>query len=151
MRGSISSYCSHCCRYQGILGSFVGLGNTIGPFLAAGFIQTATWRALFWFICPLAVVAGVLVGFVLPPSIVHGDLKTKIKVIDYLGILLSSSAVMLLLIPISGGGTYFQWNSPVCAPSFFSCNNYRDMQISYPHSESDLKKSSSRYSLNSLK
>lgn len=100
-------------RYQGILGSCVGLGNAIGPFLAAAFIQTATWRALFWCICPLAVLAGVLVAFTLPPSKVHGDLKTKLKVIDYYGVILSSSAVMLLLIPISGGGIYFEWNSPM--------------------------------------
>jgi MFS family permease len=100
-------------RYQGILGSCVGLGNTIGPFLAAAFIHTATWRALFWCICPLAVLAGVLVAFTLPPSKVHGDLKTKLKVIDYYGVVLSSSAVMLLLIPISGGGTYFEWKSPM--------------------------------------
>ncbi|KAN0119895.1 MFS multidrug transporter-like protein [Hyaloscypha variabilis] len=100
-------------KYQGILGSCVGLGNTIGPFLAAAFIQKATWRALFWCICPLAVVAGVLVAFTLPPSKVHGDMKTKIRVIDYYGVVLSSSAVILLLIPISGGGTYFEWNSPM--------------------------------------
>lgn len=61
----------------------------------------------------MAVLAGGLVALTLPPSKVHGDLKTKIKVIDYYGVVLSSSAVMLLLIPISGGGTYFQWNSPM--------------------------------------
>jgi hypothetical protein len=61
----------------------------------------------------LAVLAGGLVAFTLPPSKVHGDLKTKVKVIDYYGVVLSSSAVMLLLIPISGGGTYFQWDSPM--------------------------------------
>jgi hypothetical protein len=59
----------------------------------------------------LAVLAGGLVALTLPSSKVHGDLKTKVKVIDYYGIVLSSSAVMLLLIPISGGGTYFQWDS----------------------------------------
>ena len=98
-------------KYQGILGSCVGLGNTIGLFLAAAFIQTSTWHALFWCICPLAMVAGGLVAFTLPPSRVHGDLKTKVKIIDYYGVILSSSAVMLLLIPISGGGTYFEWNN----------------------------------------
>jgi predicted MFS family arabinose efflux permease len=101
-------FTTHFSRYQGILGSCVGLGNTIGPFLAAAFIQTSTWRALFWCICPLAVLAGVLVAFTLPPSKVHGDLTTKIKAIDYYGVVLSSSAVLLLLIPVSGGGTYFE-------------------------------------------
>ncbi|KAE8453378.1 hypothetical protein EG329_010239 [Mollisiaceae sp. DMI_Dod_QoI] len=100
-------------KYQGILGSCVGLGNTIGPFLAAAFIETATWRALFWFICPMAVLAGVMVAFTLPPSKVHGELKAKIQAIDYYGVVFSSSALLLLLIPISGGGTYFLWNSPM--------------------------------------
>ena len=61
----------------------------------------------------MAILAGVLVALVLPPSVVHGDFEAKVKAIDYYGVVLSSSAVMLLLIPISGGGTYFQWDSPM--------------------------------------
>lgn len=52
-------------------------------------------------------------AFTLPPSKVHGDLKAKVRVIDYYGVIASSSAILLLLIPISGGGTYFEWNSPM--------------------------------------
>ncbi|KAH9219937.1 MFS multidrug transporter-like protein [Leptodontidium sp. 2 PMI_412] len=100
-------------KYQGILGACVGLGNVIGPFLAAAVVETATWRALFWCICPLAAVAGVLVFFTLPPSRVHGDMNAKVRAIDYWGIVFSSSAIMILLIPISGGGIYFNWNSPM--------------------------------------
>ncbi|KAH6713677.1 MFS multidrug transporter-like protein [Leptodontidium sp. MPI-SDFR-AT-0119] len=100
-------------KYQGILGACVGLGNAIGPFLAAAVVETATWRALFWCICPLAAVAGVLVFFTLPPSRVHGDMNAKVRAIDYWGIVFSSSAIMILLIPISGGGIYFNWNSPM--------------------------------------
>ena len=100
-------------RYQGILGSCVGLGNTIGPFLAAAFVETSTWRGLFWCICPLAVISGTVVALTLPPSKVHGELKDKIRMIDYYGIATSSVAILLLLIPISGGGTYFEWDSPM--------------------------------------
>jgi predicted MFS family arabinose efflux permease len=98
-------------KYQGILGSCVGLGNTIGPFLAAAFVEKSTWRGLFWCLCPLAVVAGTIVAFTLPASKIHGDFRTKLRVIDYYGVALSSAATMLLLIPISGGGTYFDWGS----------------------------------------
>lgn len=100
-------------RYQGILGSCVGLGNTIGPFLAAAFVENSTWRGLFWCICPLAVLSGAAVAFTLPASRVHGELKDKIRVVDYYGIATSSGAILLLLIPISGGGTYFEWSSPM--------------------------------------
>src|SRR4051812_8737161 len=98
-------------RYQGILGACVGLGNSIGPFLAAAFVQHSTWRGLFWCICPLAMLAGGMVAITLPPSRVHGDLRAKAQAIDYYGVAFSSSAILLLLIPISGGGTYFEWSS----------------------------------------
>ncbi len=68
-------------------------------------------RALFWCLAPLAAVSGVLVSFTLPPSKVHGDMAAKIKAIDYYGVAFSSSAILLLLIPISGGGIYFKWSS----------------------------------------
>lgn len=100
-------------KYQGILGSCIGLGNTIGPFLAAAFVEKSTWRGLFWLICPMAVLAGGMVALTLPASIMHGDMRTKVKAIDYYGVVSSSAAILLLLIPISGGGVYFQWNSPM--------------------------------------
>lgn len=54
-----------------------------------------------------------MVALTLPPSKVHGNLQAKVRAIDYYGVLFSSSAILLLLIPISGGGTYFDWNSPM--------------------------------------
>jgi predicted MFS family arabinose efflux permease len=80
------SFSDYFIRYQGILGSCVGLGNPIGPFMAAGFIEKTTWRALFWCLSPLAVISGAVVAFTLPPSIVHGELKDKVRAIDYYGI-----------------------------------------------------------------
>ncbi|ESZ93315.1 hypothetical protein SBOR_6296 [Sclerotinia borealis F-4128] len=100
-------------KYQGILGSCIGLGNTIGPFLAAAFVQNSTWRGLFWCICPLVVLSGIMVAWTLPPSKVHGSTATKIRVIDYPGIFLVTAAILLILIPVSGGGTYFAWSSPM--------------------------------------
>lgn len=79
--------------------------------MAAGFVEHSTWRGLFWCICPLALLAGGIVALTLPPSKVQGDMRMKFRVIDYYGIVLSSSATLLLLIPISGGGTYFEWDS----------------------------------------
>ncbi|KAI0910310.1 major facilitator superfamily domain-containing protein [Ustulina deusta] len=99
--------------FQGIIGSCVGLGNIIGPFLAAAFITHANWRAFFWTTAPLATVAGIISFYMLPSMPPTLSFKENIKKIDYGGVLLSSIGIIFLLIPISGGGAYFSWTSPL--------------------------------------
>lgn len=59
-------------RYQGILGSCIGLGNTIGPFVSAAFMQRATWRGFFYLISPLMVVSCALSFSLLPSTMPKG-------------------------------------------------------------------------------
>ncbi|KAF9880058.1 hypothetical protein CkaCkLH20_02012 [Colletotrichum karsti] len=98
-------------KYQGIIGSMVGLGNVLGPFLAAAFVERATWRAFFYMLTPLGVAVGVIAYFFLPSNPPDEDFSSSVKKIDYAGSFTSSAGVILLLIPISGGGAYFPWNS----------------------------------------
>lgn len=102
-------------KYQGILGACVGAGNMAGPFIAAGFIHRSTWRGFFWLVSPLAALCGILCYLLLPTPANSPKIKFKAvsKQIDYFGILTGSAAIILLLIPISGGGTYFRWESPM--------------------------------------
>lgn len=102
-------------KYQGILGACVGVGNMIGPFMAAGFVQHSTWRGLFWLVSPLAAACCITCFFVLPKpqEAPKMDFKAVSKKIDYSGIITGSAGTILLLIPISGGGSYFQWDSPM--------------------------------------
>jgi MFS family permease len=102
-------------KYQGIIGSCVGLGNMVGPFVAAAFVQYSTWRGLFWLISPIAALCCIVCFFILPtpkdaPRMDFGDVSAKI---DYWGILTGSIAIILILIPVSGGGSYFAWGSPM--------------------------------------
>lgn len=118
-------------KYQGILGACVGLGNMVGPFIAAAFAQHSTWRGLFWLVSPLAALCSLVCYFVLPPSNQSSklDFRTVIKKIDSWGILFGSAAIVLILIPVSGGGSYFAWDSllvismlavgGICALAFF--------------------------------
>jgi MFS family permease len=100
-------------KYQGILGACVGTGNVIGPFIAAGFVQHSTWRGIFYLICPLSAISGVIAWFLLPSSMRRASIKESVKKIDYFGVITSSIAIIFLLIPISGGGLYFVWDSPM--------------------------------------
>lgn len=102
-------------KYQGLLGSCIGAGNMAGPFIAAAFVQRSTWRGLFWLLSPLAALCAVLSFLVIPtprnaPPI---RLNAIAKQIDFLGILTGSAGIILLLVPISGAGTYFAWSSPM--------------------------------------
>ncbi|KIW04006.1 hypothetical protein, variant [Verruconis gallopava] len=99
-------------KYQGILGSMVGVGNVAGPFLAAGFAEKE-WRGFFYFICPTAAVCGGVAWWFLPNSMPKGDFKENVKRIDWWGVVTSSVGLILVLIPVSGGGSYFEWKSPM--------------------------------------
>lgn len=100
-------------KFMGILGSCIGLGNAVGPFISSAFTERVTWRALFWLLCPLAVCSGLILYFLLPPQTIPPEpVRAKLAKIDYLGILFSSAGTILLLIPVSGIGTQFPSSSP---------------------------------------
>ncbi|KAJ5628554.1 C6 transcription factor [Penicillium lividum] len=98
-------------KYQGILGAALGIGNVIGPFIAAAFIMDSTWRGFFWLISPLAACSAVVGLFLIPNNAKKSNFWDNIKRIDWWGVLASSIGIIFLLIPISGGGSYFQWDS----------------------------------------
>lgn len=100
-------------KYQGILGACVGLGNMVGPFVGAAFVQHSTWRGLFWLVSPLAALCCIMCFFIIPTPKNAPRMKFKAvsAKIDYWGILAVSAAIILILIPVSGGGSYFAWNS----------------------------------------
>ncbi|KAI9372452.1 major facilitator superfamily domain-containing protein [Aspergillus egyptiacus] len=100
-------------KYQGILGASLGIANVVGPFIAAAFILRATWRGFFWMLAPLAACSIVVGYFLIPDSARKDSLRVNLKRIDYFGIISSSIGIIFLLIPISGGGSYFEWDSPM--------------------------------------
>jgi MFS family permease len=106
-------------KYQGILGSMVGLGNATGPLIAAGFALHLTWRGLFYLIAPLAMVSFAASWIWLPSTMPKQNLKETLAKIDVLGLLFGTAAVILLLIPISDGGhSGTPWDSPMIIAMF---------------------------------
>lgn len=81
--------------------------------MAAAVVDGWRWEGLFWIVCILAFSSGVIVLLVVPPSRVNGSTKEKLRAIDWLGLATSSAGLILLLIPITSGGTDFPWDSPL--------------------------------------
>ncbi|KAJ5151078.1 uncharacterized protein N7482_010330 [Penicillium canariense] len=100
-------------KYQGILGASLGLGNIIGPFIAAAFIMRSTWRGFFWLISPLAALSAVVGYFLIPNTAQTDSFRKNLRRIDWFGVLASSIGIIFILIPVSGGGSYFPWDSPM--------------------------------------
>lgn len=97
--------------YQGLLGGCIGLGNIIGPFVSAAFAQKATWRGFFFLIGPLAAVSAVVSFFLVPSAMPSRKRRETLHLIDYYGIATGSVAIVFFLVPISGAGSYFAWDS----------------------------------------
>lgn len=92
----------------------VGLGSTLGPFIAAGFTNHSSWRNTFYLLSPISVLAAVVLFFKLPPQAMpKEDLRVMAAKVDWVGIILSSGGTILLLIPVSGIGSHFQVDSPL--------------------------------------
>lgn len=100
-------------KYQGILGASLGMGNVVGPFISALFAEKSTWRGLFWLVSPLAAISAVIAWFLLPSTMSKSSIRGNVNKLDFGGVITSSLAIILLLIPISGGGSYFDWDSPM--------------------------------------
>ena len=98
-------------KWQGFLGAGIGGGNAVGPLLSAAFAIHQTWRAFFWFLAPCGAIAGVIGWVYLPSTMPKGNAKQQFNLIDWGGIVTATIAITLILIPLSGGGSYFEWSS----------------------------------------
>jgi MFS family permease len=97
----------------GIFGAVIALANGIGPFVGGALVDSVSWHWVFWIVPMLAAPAALLIFLFLPLKYEKGNHKDKVRKIDYGGIILNLAAVLLILIPLSGGGVQYSWNSPM--------------------------------------
>jgi MFS family permease len=88
-------------NYFGIIGIFVALGNGLGPLIGGLLTQNFSWRWAFWFISPMTVVVIIILLIALPASPVTGNMYAKLKLVDWLGVVINIAAVLLILVSFS--------------------------------------------------
>lgn len=92
-------------RYMGLFGAVMAVATVGGPLLGGFITDTLDWRWNFFIAVPFAVAALVMMQRTL-----HLPARPKTKVrIDYVGIVLLSTAVSLLLIWITNAGKDYDW------------------------------------------
>ncbi|KAJ0421543.1 major facilitator superfamily domain-containing protein [Aspergillus carlsbadensis] len=100
--------------YFGLMGIATALGNGLGPVVGGVLTERAGWRWAFWVIGPLAAVAIAFLVLVLPPSrnSSRGGVWKKLRLVDWFGVVTSMAATILILVPLSRGGSALSWTSP---------------------------------------
>ncbi|HCJ49427.1 MAG TPA: MFS transporter [Microbacterium sp.] len=92
-------------RYMGLFGAVMAVATVGGPLLGGVITDAFGWRWNFFVSLPIAVAALIMVQRTLP----HSTRSAKKVRIDYLGIVLLSAAVSLLLIWVTSAGSSFDW------------------------------------------
>ncbi|OIW28586.1 MFS general substrate transporter [Coniochaeta ligniaria NRRL 30616] len=102
-------------KHQGILSGAIGLGAGIGPFVAGALIEgnPERWRWAFWVPAVLAALCVPPLLALLPQKPVVGEWKTKVRNVDWIGLVTIVSGILFILIPINSGGSVLAWKSSV--------------------------------------
>ncbi|MDF2562237.1 MAG: permease of the major facilitator superfamily [Microbacterium sp.] len=94
-------------RYMGLFGAVMAVATVGGPLLGGWITDVANWRWNFFVALPFAVAALIILQKTLHIS----TARTRKVSIDYVGIVLLSAAVSLILIWITNAGSTFDWMS----------------------------------------
>jgi EmrB/QacA subfamily drug resistance transporter len=93
-------------RYMGLIGAVFGVASVAGPLLGGFFVDTLSWRWVFYVNLPVGAVALVIVALKLHLHVVHERHR-----IDYLGAGLLAGGVSALILATTWGGNQYAWGS----------------------------------------
>ncbi|WP_239618552.1 MDR family MFS transporter [Cohnella mopanensis] len=93
-------------KVQGVLSSVWSIAGLVGPFVGGYFVDTISWRWIFYMNVPVSIVSFILVfGFL------HERFAKVSKSVDYIGALTFTICISSLLLALLTGGETYAWNS----------------------------------------
>lgn len=97
-------------RMQGFFSGIWGVSAIVGPAVGGLVTTTVGWPWVFELNIPVGILAGVIIwrGF-------HERFERRPHRVDWAGAVLLSGSIVLLLLAVSEGGSFFGWTSPAMA------------------------------------
>lgn len=95
-------------RYIGVLGAGFAVASVAGPLLGGFFVETLSWRWVFYINVPIGMLAVAVVALRL-----HLHAPVHRHRIDYLGATLLTAGVSALILVTTWGGNQYAWASPM--------------------------------------
>jgi EmrB/QacA subfamily drug resistance transporter len=93
-------------RYQGYFGAVFGVSSVVGPLAGGFFVDSLSWRYIFYINLPLGIIALIVTDRVLKLPMRKREVQ-----IDWWGALLLVAGVSAILLATQSGGNDYPWGS----------------------------------------
>jgi EmrB/QacA subfamily drug resistance transporter len=94
-------------KYTGLFGGVFAVASIAGPLLGGFFVDSMSWRWIFYINLPIGIAA-----FAVITAVLQVPKKRVNHLIDYFGAVLLVAGVSVLLLIFEWGGNRYDWNSP---------------------------------------
>ncbi|KAJ1921517.1 hypothetical protein H4219_000554 [Mycoemilia scoparia] len=101
-------------KYFSIISVILTVSSVAGPMIGGAFTDNVSWRWCFYFNIPTGIVSFLIVLFLLKlPKQNKGKWIDNLKRIDFWGVLIFLTMMLLLLLALNWGGREFPWDSAI--------------------------------------